>query len=111
MRGDGSLSETKQWHVRLRGQLLIGISSTCLDQLRAACSTDQTARGPGHALPLRLEKLEQHGVSVEPLGHCLCNLGGQKGPKVRKEGSRWGVNWNLLVNGTINYSPNVLKEI
>lgn len=88
---------------------LLELVPRCLDQLRGARSTDQTARGPGHALPLRLEKLEQHGVSVEPLGHCLCNLGGRKGPKVRKESSCWGVNWNLLVHGTINY-PMFLKK-
>lgn len=26
-------------------------------------------------LPLRLEELQQHGVCVEPLCNCLCNLG------------------------------------
>lgn len=48
-----------------------------------ACGTNRTASDRG--LPLRLEKLEQHGVGVEPLCHCLCNLGGGKGPTDRKE--------------------------
>ena len=70
-----------------------------------------TASDRGRALPLRLEKLEQHGVSVESLCYCLCDLGGGKGHKVRKEGSSWGINGDLLTNFIINHLPNVLKKM
>lgn len=53
---------------------LLKLVSRCFGELRKTCTKDRSLSICEHSSPLRLEELEQHGVSVEPLCNSLCNL-------------------------------------
>lgn len=74
----------------------------CLEELRQHTRKSISEQQSEPHLPLRLEKLQQHGICVEPLCNCLCNLGGREGPE-RGWHSRERLDMCLLNLGLIIY--------